>query len=162
MDLRRRLAALSLMTLLLPVAGWLLVQEVERFMREGQADSLRATARAVAATLPDNEPTGKAGVPLDVIPLNEFLAPPQLDGYADEWPDEALAPLPGGDGVRWAAGRRGNRLYLWLDVDDADPVRDAPGADSADQLRLVLTTPNGLVSYRIAAAAPGRFVVPGQ
>ena len=52
MKLRNQLLTLSLVTLLVPWAGWKLVQELEAFLRSGQENALLATAHTVAQALP--------------------------------------------------------------------------------------------------------------
>lgn len=51
MTLRRKLLLVALCTLALPVAGWLYVRQMETLLREGQAQALVASARAVARSL---------------------------------------------------------------------------------------------------------------
>ena len=46
-SLRAKLALVSLALLALPLAGWLYVNEMERFLLEGEERALLATARAV-------------------------------------------------------------------------------------------------------------------
>jgi two-component system sensor histidine kinase ChvG len=48
MTLRRKLLLVALCTLALPIAGWLYVRQMETLLREGQAQALVASARAVA------------------------------------------------------------------------------------------------------------------
>ena len=43
MKLRSKLLALALMTLLLPWSAWLLLQELEGFLRESQEQALQIT-----------------------------------------------------------------------------------------------------------------------
>ena len=52
-SLRAKLALVSLVLLALPVAGGLYVNEMERFLLQGEERSLLATARAVATALHD-------------------------------------------------------------------------------------------------------------
>ena len=52
MTLRRKLLLVALCTLALPVAGWLYVRQMETLLREGQAQALTASARAMARSLP--------------------------------------------------------------------------------------------------------------
>ena len=52
MRLRNQLLALSLLTLLLPLSGWKLVQELENFLREAEGNTLVESARMVARALP--------------------------------------------------------------------------------------------------------------
>ena len=56
-SLRAKLALTALVLLALPWAGTLYVNEVERFLLEGQEQSLLATARAVATVLQDRKST---------------------------------------------------------------------------------------------------------
>ena len=51
MSLRRKLLLVALCTLALPVAGWLYVRQMENLLRDGQAQALTASARAVARSL---------------------------------------------------------------------------------------------------------------
>ena len=51
MTLRRKLLLVALCTLALPVAGWLYVRQMENLLRDGQAQALTASARAVARSL---------------------------------------------------------------------------------------------------------------
>ena len=53
LSLRAKLALVALVLLLLPWAGYRYVQEMERFLLEGEEQSLLATARAVATALHD-------------------------------------------------------------------------------------------------------------
>ncbi len=43
---------LSLATLLVPAFGWLLLQELEQFLRQGQQQALSDSARTVARSFP--------------------------------------------------------------------------------------------------------------
>jgi two-component system sensor histidine kinase ChvG len=61
-SLRAKLALVSLALLALPIAGWLYVNEMERFLLEGEERALLATARAVATALHDR-PQLLAAVP---------------------------------------------------------------------------------------------------
>ena len=49
--LRAKLALVALVLLVLPLAGWLYVREMERFLLAAQEEALAATARAVATAL---------------------------------------------------------------------------------------------------------------
>ena len=60
LSLRAKLALVALVLLALPWAGYRYVQEMERFLLEGQEESLLATARAVATALHDRPGLMKA------------------------------------------------------------------------------------------------------
>ena len=160
MSLRQKLLLVALCTLALPVAGWLYVRQMESLLREGQAQALLASARAVARSL---VVTG-AVLPQDVNGwyVEPAPGPITVDGYADDW-----APL-----TPWSQ-RLGSRsspsgtlllaqdadwLYLYADV--RDPRRtpadaDDVGAMRADHLILTLGNAQGRRRYLLASAAPG-------
>ena len=156
MTLRRKLLLVALCTLALPIAGWLYVQQMERLLREGQAQALLASARAVARSL---VVTGA------VAPgqgngwyVQQAQDPITVDGYGDDW-----APL-----TPWSQslGQRGrlllaedaDGLYLYADVPDAQRTRadaDDLNALAADHLILALGNAAGQRRYLLASAAPG-------
>lgn len=156
MTLRRKLLLVALCTLALPIAGWLYVQQMEMLLREGQAQALQASARAVARSL---VVTGA------VMPqhgagwyVQQTSNPITVDGYGDDW-----APL-----TPWSQplGRYGKLLlaedrdgfYLYARVSDTRRTRaDAGDADAllADHLILTLGAAAGQRRYLLASAAPG-------
>jgi dedicated sortase system histidine kinase len=163
MSLRFKLLLIALSTLALPLAGWLFVRQMEQLLRQGQEQTLIATANAVAQSL------DVLGVPLPPTGAALYVhrAPERMvvDGYGDDW--NLLAPFaqplgpssdPGKfslllcDDVEW--------LYLYANVRDATRDRvDAndPRASSADHLTLTLQRGDLLRRYLITSAAPGHF-----
>ena len=156
MTLRRKLLLVALCTLALPIAGWLYVQQMEALLREGQAQALLASARAVARSL---VVTG-AVAPEQGSGWYVQQAPNQItvDGYGDDW-----APL-----TPWSQqlGQRGklllaeddDGLYLYVDVPDTRRTRadgDDANALAADHLILTLGSTAGQRRYLLASAAPG-------
>ncbi|WP_243048016.1 ATP-binding protein [Dyella sp. RRB7] len=156
MTLRRKLLLVALCTLALPVAGWLYVRQMETLLREGQAQALTASARAMARSLVVTDaPLPPAG---PVWYVQEAANPITIDGYGDDW-----APL-----TPWsqALDKRGKLLlaedadWLYLYVDVRSPQRtraDAgdPNALNADHLVLSLGKGAQLRRYLLASAAPG-------
>jgi len=156
MTLRRKLLLVALCTLALPVAGWLYVRQMEALLRQGQAQALIASARAVARSLVVTNvplPTGDKG-----WYVQRAVNPITVDGYGDDW-----APM-----TPWSQslGTRGKLLlasdadgfYLYADVRCARRTRadaDDPGALRADHLILLLGNATGQRRYLIASAAPG-------
>lgn len=65
LSLRTKLALVALVLLALPWAGYRYVREMERFLLEGQEESLLATARAVATALHDRPGIMNARPPRD-------------------------------------------------------------------------------------------------
>ncbi|BFM07719.1 ATP-binding protein [Halioxenophilus aromaticivorans] len=92
MRLRKQLSLLALLFLLMPVAGFLFVREIEQLLRLGQEQALMASAQAVAdrihadeALLADIEranPDQSTGQPLYVFADSAAIT---LDGYDDDW-----------------------------------------------------------------------------
>jgi len=163
MTLRRKLLLVALCTLVLPVAGWLNVRQMETLLREGQAQGLLASARAVARSL---VVTG-AVRPGDARGwyVQQAVNPITVDGYGDDW-----APLtPWSQSLTVSARQRGQLLlaqdseglYLYATVPDTRRTRaDAGDADAlaADHLILVLGNANGQQRYLLASTAPGPSV----
>ena len=156
MNLRRKLLLVALCTLALPVAGWLYVRQMETLLREGQAQALLASARAVARSLVVTDAVvsgqGRAWY------VQQTPDPITVDGYGDDW-----APL-----TPWSQslGQRGRLLlaeddaglYLYADVPDTQRTRadtDDANALAADHLILSLGNASGQRRYLLASAAPG-------
>ena len=160
MSLRQKLLLVALCTLALPVAGWLYVRQMETLLREGQADALLASARAVARSL---VVTG-AVLPEDASGwyVQEATSPITVDGYGDDW-----APLtPWSQSLGSSSNSRGKLLlaqdsdwlYLYADIRDTRRTRadaDDANALAADHLILTLANATGKQRYLLASAAPG-------
>jgi signal transduction histidine kinase len=191
MSLRLKLLLLGLLTLVLPWAGCNYAREMESALREGEQTSLESVAETLATSLEGRvdllyrAPLGadaadaatllKAG-PYDLRPV-ALAAAPLVDGYSEDWPRDPSA-------WAWyekdAAHRFGvltgvyeRVLYLLLDVRDAHPVFDAPGASpldtrgSGDRVWLGFQDPDGGErQVFIAASGPGavtaRYVAAGE
>ena len=150
MSLRLKLLLLGLLTLVLPGAGCRYAREMESALREGEQTSLESVAETLATSLEgrvdllyrappgadaaDGSSLLKAGA-YDLRPL-ALTAAPLVDGYSEGWPRDASA---------WAwyekdadhrfgvlTGVYERVLYVLLDVHDAHPVFDAPGASPLD------------------------------
>ncbi|MCE7949588.1 MAG: HAMP domain-containing protein [Xanthomonadales bacterium PRO7] len=163
MSLRFKLLLIALSTLALPLAGWLFVRQMEQLLRQGQEQTLIATANALAQSL------DVLGVPLPPAgsALYVHRAPGRMvvDGYGDDWSllapftekigpanDPAKATLLLCDDDAW--------MYLYASVHDATRDRvDAndPRAMLADHLTLTLQRGDLVRRYLIASAAPGHF-----
>lgn len=190
MSLRLKLLALGLLTLMLPWAGCRYAREMESALREGEQTSLESVAETLATSLegrvdllyraPPGADTDAAALlkagPYDLKPV-ALNAAPLVDGYSEDWPRDPSA---------WAwyekdpAHRFGvltgvyeRVLYLLLDVHDARPVFDAPGASlldarsMGDRVWLGFQDPDG--SERqvfVAASGPGavtaRYIEAGE
>jgi two-component system, OmpR family, sensor histidine kinase ChvG len=189
MSLRLKLLLLGLGTLVLPWGGCRYAREMEAALREGEQTSLESVAGTLAASLqgrldllyravPDAPAATGAPQPgpYDLEPLL-LSAAPLVDGYPDDWPR-----LP----AAWAwythdAARRfgvltgvfDRILYLLIEVHDAHPVFDAPGASPldaqaiGDRVWLGFEEPQGTQrQVFLAATGPGtvtaRDIVQGE
>lgn len=156
MTLRRKLLLVALCTLALPVAGWLYVRQMETLLREGQAQALQASARAVARSL---VVTG-AVTPQDgsVWYVQHATNPITVDGYGDDWAPLTPWSQRFGHGGRLLLAEDRDGLYLYAQVPDTRRTRaDAgdPDALAADHLILSLGDAQGRQRYLLASAAPG-------
>jgi dedicated sortase system histidine kinase len=159
MNLKTKLVALSLLTLLLPWSAWKLLQELESYLRESQEAALLASARTVARALPMEFQTRLLFAPDLRLPLRPFDRQPMLDGYVDDWIDAGqgrrFVSDDGALSVDLLAGSHQGRLYLVFDVADRHPLHASPGAEAVDGITLLLRNPRGLSRFTIAAEAPG-------
>lgn len=161
MSLRNKLLLLALSTLILPLAGWQLVRQLESLLREGQAQaqlaSAEALARALATRVDELPPPGPGFF------VQSARAPFALDGYDEDWRAQNLQAQDWPGGLRLTLAQQQGSLYLLAEIEDATRVRaDAhwPQAARADQLQLLLQQADGSRhSLRIASAAPGPAII---
>ncbi|MCW8872193.1 MAG: hypothetical protein OQK01_06220, partial [Xanthomonadales bacterium] len=152
MKLKTKVAALSLLTLLLPWSGWKLLQELERYLRETQETALLDSARIVAGSMPLEFQTRLLFAPDRYVLLRAMARQPSLDGYADDWPGADQAQLFGFSAakevVRLLAASHAGRLYLLFDVEAQSSDSPAPAAAAvnvrAAGMALLIRSPRGL------------------
>ena len=172
MSLRRQLLLVSLLLLSLPWAGCQFIREMEDALRQGQAQSLQATASAIAGILADqpeliypyperlNSPGGEEQH-IYAWPMEQPLI---LDGYGDGWEEIPGQRLEAGSdsmalALDYQAVTRNGYLYLLLKVEDPALIYHNPGLSAEPNGdRVVLRTwQNGRrQEYVIATAAPGK------
>lgn len=170
MTLRTQMLTLSLATLLVPWFGWMLVQELEEFLRANQEAALQGAARTIARSLPGSDQAKLYGREA-ALPLRPFDARPVLDGYAGDWlePGSALRYGAVGEEPRLAVlgGRWRGQDHLFLRVADTTPRREQPpvsdqASEPVDAVLLFLRSDRGLTRFRIQTAAPGPLLVSSQ
>jgi two-component system, OmpR family, sensor histidine kinase ChvG len=166
MSLRLKLLLVALSTLTLPWAGWQFVRQTEAVLRQGQEQTLLASASTLARAL---DVLGiEAPQPDAALYVHERTAIMHIDGYADDWQvfrpyaqtfsadgDNAKLQVMLAEDAQW--------LYLYAQVRDATRQRvDARDIAVAHSDHLDLTLMRGVHSrrYRIASAAPGSFDAP--
>jgi len=157
MTLRRKLLLVALCTLALPVAGWLYVRQMEALLREGQAQALIASARAVARSLVVTHaalPQGDAAWYVE-----QAVNPITVDGYGDDWAPLTPWSQPFGTRGKLLLAGDASGLYLYAEVRDTRRTRadstDGANALAADHLNLVLGNAAGQQRYLLESDAPG-------
>ena len=167
MRLRHQLFLISLLTLLVPWAGYLFIQELEQTLRQNQLTNLSQHAKLITEQLAKSHvelpktSTNKGSRPVYAFKLP---APIILDGYFDDWRAAAqdLTPLKSADrelSVAYQAGVRGTHFYLFIKVDTPNTRYRNPGKRAlrnSDHLLLKFATQQGHVIDTIASPiAPG-------
>ena len=172
MNLKRQLLLVSVLTLVLPWAGYKFVHETELALRAGQQQMLASTARAVADSIAQYREEFPrvalaANAPADQLYGHRLETRPEIDGYFDDWTLErtSLRSLPGTDGpIRFAVGMIDEALYLYVEVADDSVVFERVDNVSArphfaDRVDLINISPPYLDEAVIfAAEAPGPVV----
>jgi len=174
MNLKRQLLLVSLLTLVLPWAGYQFIQETESALRTGQQQMLASTARYIGdslATHPEEFPRGPRGDETlsDQIYLHPLNSRPEIDGYLDDWSIErsSLRILRGTDGpIQFVVGVVDEAAYLYAEVRDDNVVFARPGSRTPDSgptffdaVTLINTSPLYLNETIVfSAEAPGPVV----
>lgn len=174
MNLKRQLLLVSLLTLVLPWAGYQFIRETESALRVGQQGMLAGMARAMAESMAQHEdefplPGKSASEASDSLYGHRIASPPNVDGYFDDWNLDraALRSLQGAEGeVRFIIGLHGGFLYVYAEVTDAQVIYAAPGVAAvssasrySDHVGLVNSSPPYLDEILIfSAEAPGPIV----
>ena len=173
MSLRVKLLLVSLMTLILPWAGWQYAQRMETTLRHGQEESLITTADVlsrVVASQPELLYRFPDELSDDFDPARgDLFAPllsttPLLDGFADEWPipSRPVAGFDDGSGLR--LGLFGRYLYAYFDVRDANVAYEDPSSESRGESatsRVIFLTRDEFDRERawsVSAIAPGPII----
>ncbi|MBX2859559.1 MAG: proteobacterial dedicated sortase system histidine kinase [Cellvibrionaceae bacterium] len=170
MTLRKQLLLLSLITLSLPWAGLQFIQEMERTLKQGQVESLRASARVVAAYLASREDLQREikrfNAPAETHPLylHPLAGPPIIDGYDEEWLQyrrQIIADQQGADPFKLSAtgGLYGDRIFLYLQIGDANIHYASPAMPSPTTSDHLLLQLNQNRQFYVFAPGPGRAQV---
>ncbi len=169
MRLKNQLLALSLLTLLLPLSGWKLVQELENFLRQAEENALLLSAQTLTQVLPLEYQAELKLTRGQALPLRQLSMEPIVDGYITDWPetDQNLSfESPGGQlKLDLLAGRYTSHFYIAVRVTDPGDVRaTAFNTDTSDVneragVMLYIQSKRGQFSYMISTEAPGPFTV---
>ena len=170
MTLRRQLLLVSLLLFSLPWAGCQFIREMEGALRQGQEQSLQATAQAVAAVLGERSELLYPSQQRRSAPIDKrksiYAAPTDqtviIDGYGDGWDDvDRIRFRAAGEAtaaVTVMAQTREAYLYLLLEIEDPQVVYHNPGLSqepNGDRLVLRLWQGGERRDYVIATEAPG-------
>ena len=174
MNLKRQLLLVSLLTLVLPWAGYQFIHETESALRVGQQQMLAGTAQAIADSLaryPEEFPRGPRGdeTVADQLYGHPLGNRPEVDGYFDDWGLEraSLRELRGVDGpIYFALGVANESVFLYAEVRDRSVVYAEPGSRTPDSgptffdaVSLINTSPLYLDEEIVfAAEAPGPVI----
>ncbi len=166
MRLRHQLFLISLLTLLIPWAGYLFIQELEQTLRQNQLTNLSQHAKLIAEQLAKKNIEQPSPSIKDYHSVYAFKlpAPIILDGYFDDWRAAAqeLTSLKSSNNelsVAYQAGVRGKHLYLFIKVTTPNTRYRNPAKrelKNSDHLLLKFNTQQGHVVDTIASPiAPG-------
>jgi dedicated sortase system histidine kinase len=176
-SLRAKLLLLSLLTLVLPWAGWRYAAQMEETLRRGQEAALLTTAdvmsRVVASQPELLYRSRELREQFDAV-RGDLFAPltpgePLLDGFPDEWPQPSR-PVPGFDHAGSAVanaplvrvGVHGRSMHMYVEVTTARVRFESPAHESGRYDRLIILTRDEFGRERawsISALAPGPIVV---
>jgi two-component system sensor histidine kinase ChvG len=173
MSLRAKLLLLSLLTLILPWAGWQYAEQMETTLRRGQEQALLTTAEVLSRVVA-SEPEHLYRVP----ELRERFDPqrgdlfapllttqPLADGFADEWPMPSRAVIGFDDAVpRLRLGIYRRHMHAYVAVKDAsityeEPTQDPALPSAADRVIFLTRDEYGHErAWAISAIAPGPII----
>lgn len=169
MRLRNQLLALSLLTLLLPWSGWMLVQELENFLRQAEENALLVSAQTLTQVLPleyQDELRLSRG---QALPLRQLTMEPIADGYLADWPEvnQSLSFEHPGNQLKLnlLAGRYNSHFYLALKVTDPGEIRATTfntGTSDINEragVMLYVQSKRGQFSYMVSTEAPGPLTI---
>ncbi|MDY6945479.1 MAG: ATP-binding protein [Pseudomonadota bacterium] len=178
MSLRTKLFLLSLLTLILPWAGWKYAQQMETTLRSGQEAALLTTAEVLSRVVASEpELLYRVGDVRDTFDpaRGDLFAPllstqPLIDGFADEWPQPSR-PVPGFDDIQpneplLRVGVYGRSLHLFAEIRtprrtyEVHAGNETVPASGYDRLIVLTRDEFGRErAWSISALAPGPVIV---
>ena len=178
MSLRTKLLLLSLLTLILPWAGWKYAQQMETTLRNAQEAALLVTADVLGRVVASEpELLYRTGELRDTFDPNrgDLFAPllptqPLIDGFADEWPQPSR-PVPGFENNQpneplLHLGVHGRSMHLYAEIKTPRRAYEIPSDDETvperGSDRLIILTRDEFSRERawsISALAPGPIIV---
>ena len=160
MKLRSQLLVITLVVLLIPVAGWQFVKTLEESLRHTHEQALIDSATAIARTLAADVPGSWSGPP-DGLYVHRLEGDIRLDGRDGEWERwlEQARMLESSSQELAAhlllAERERGRLHLLLRVDDDSLVFADPQHGPGDRVELTIGHEGRSHRVELAPMAPG-------
>ena len=120
-SLRFKLLLISLTLLVIPLAGYRFIQDVELFLRTAQEQNLASNARSLATQVQGRVLTSSpsdARHPMPDLYVHPLEHAPTMDGYDDDWEslehNKARYRSDAGGGFDLLLGETESHLYLLL------------------------------------------------
>ena len=152
LTLRLKLLLIALAAVVLPLAGWVYLRQMDQVLRQSQERALEASARVLAGSI-------AAIADLPAPPAWHVQSAPDplvVDGYADDWSTLSRGSQPFAKGGHLMLAADGGWLYAMAEVADATRDRSATdGLRRTDHVSLALRLGRATCRYEFAAAAPG-------
>jgi two-component system, OmpR family, sensor histidine kinase ChvG len=160
MKLRGQLLAVTLVVVLIPVAGWQFVKTLEQSLRHAHEQALIDSATAIARTLASDLPESWTG-PSDGLYVHRLEGDIHLDGHDGDWErwlDQARVLPSSSQGLTarlLLAQRERGRLHLLLRVDDDSLVFADPEHGPGDRVELAIGHDGRSHRIELVPMAPG-------
>jgi len=165
MSLRKQLALIAVLILLLPIAALRFAVELEQSLRAAQDSSHLELSRFVSEALSSElSRLPEANNALTLSPMQQHFA---LDGYLNDWSDIPwLVPENSANHIRLKLGSTDNHLAIVIELTDSSVEFQSPGSLSKpyDEIILALYSNSGKFqtatdtlsqTYRIFNDGPG-------
>lgn len=160
MKLRSQLLLITVLVVLIPVAGWQFVKGLEQSLRQTHQQSLLDHASSIARTLAADHPDSLAG-PVDGLYVHRLEGSIHLDGHDgewDRWQNQARTLESTSDSLKaelLLAASPGGRLHLLLRVDDPFLIFGDPDHGPGDRVELRVKRDESVTRVMLAPLAPG-------
>lgn len=175
MKLKSQLLLVSLVMLFIPWAGCQFVKEVEGVLRQGQSQSLNASANAIAASLAHKLPLiyspperyEDSNSAVNSLFVTRFDSAIVVDGYDDGWPDVPPHFFESDDNssvqkIELRLGRYQDDYYLYFSITDSEVIYHNPTLPNRGNGDRIVLGMGGYSSparhYLISNSAPGKIV----
>lgn len=152
MSLRKQLALIAVLILLLPIAALRFAVELEQSLRAAQDISHLELSRFVSEALSGElSRLPEANNALTLKPLRQHFA---LDGYLNDWSDIPwLVPENSANGIRLKLGRSDNHLAIVIELRDPSVEFQSPGSLSKPYDEIILALYGNSGNFQTAADA---------